>query len=255
MSFVAATAVPGVGTAADEDIVARNASSGAWSLIVDGSDVGLAGFVIDGMARLSDGSILLSFTVSGSVAGMTGGPSGTTLDDSDIVQFIPTSLGSTTAGSFVFYFDGSDVGLTTSNEDVDAIAVTSSGQLVISTVGTVSATGASGVDADLFVFTATSLGSVTSGSFAMYFDGSDVGLSASGSEDVDAATTLPSGNLLLSTLGNFSVPGLAGADEDVILFTPTSLGSTTSGTYSMYLDLSTLGIGTAADVGSVEYKP
>lgn len=256
ISFIAATAVPVVGTAENEDIVARNESSGTWSLIFDGSDVGLSGFVIDGMARLSDGSILLSFTVSGSVAGMTGGPGGsTTLDDSDIVRFVPTSLGATTAGSFVFYFDGSDVGLTTDNEDVDAITVTSTGQLVVSTLGTFSATGVSGEDADLIVFTSTSLGSVTAGTWAMYFDGSDVGLSASGNEDVDAASTTPSGTLLLSTLGNFSVTGLSGADEDVIQFTPTSLGSTTAGSFSMYLDLSTLGISTGADVGSVEYKP
>jgi subtilisin family serine protease len=255
MSFVAATTVPVVGTVQNEDIVARNVSSGAWSLIFDGSDVGLSGFVIDGMARLSDGSILLSFTVSGSVAGMTGGPSGTTLDDSDIVRFIPTSLGSNTAGSFVFYFDGSDVGLTTDNEDIDAIAVTSSGQLVISTIGAVSVSGVSGQDADLLVFTPTSLGSVTAGTWAMYFDGSDVGYAADGNEDVDAAAITPSGTLLLSTIGNFSVPGLTGANEDVIQFTPTSLGSTTAGTSTMYLDLSTLGIATGADVGSVEYKP
>lgn len=255
MSFTAATTVPGVGTVDDEDIVARNESSGTWSLIFDGSDVGLAGFVIDGMARLSDGSILLSFTASGSVAGMTGGPSGTTLDDSDIVRFIPTSLGSTTAGSFVFYFDGSDVSLTTDNEDVDAIAVNGAGQLILSTVGNFTVTGASGADADLLVFTPTSLGSVTAGTWAMYFDGSDVGLSASGNEDVDAAALLPSGNLLLSTLGTMNVTGLSAADEDVVQFTPTSLGSTTAGSFSMYLDLSTLGIATTANVGSVEYKP
>jgi subtilisin family serine protease len=256
MSFVAATSVPVVGTVANEDIVARNESSGAWSLIFDGSDVGLSGFVIDGMARLLDGSILLSFTVSGTVAGMTGGPGGsTTLDDSDIVRFVPTSLGATTAGSFIFYFDGSDVGLSTDNEDIDAIAINSSGQLVISTLGTVSATGASGADTDMLVFTATSLGSVTSGSFAVYFDGSDVSLTDGGSEDVDAVSIMPDGKLLISTLGNVSVPGVSGANEDVLRFTPTTLGTTTSGTYSMYLDLSMLGISTGADVGSVEYKP
>jgi hypothetical protein len=256
MSFVAATSVPVVGTVENEDIVARNVSTGAWSLIFDGSDVGLSSFVIDGTARLSDGSILLSFTVSGTVAGMTGGPDGsTTLDDSDIVRFVPTSLGATTAGSFVFYFDGSDVGLSADNEDVDAITLDSSGNLVISTLGSFTVTGASGQDEDLIVFTATSLGSVTSGSFAMYFDGSDVGLADSSAEDVDAAGITPTGTILLSTTGNFSVSGVSGANEDVIQFTPTSLGSTTAGSYTMYLDLSTLGISTGADVGSVEYKP
>jgi len=247
MSFIDSATVPGVGTAADEDIVARNVSSGAWSLIFDGSDVGLSGFTIDGMARLSDGSILLSFTAAGTVGGVA-------MDDSDILRFVPTSLGSTTAGAFSMYFDGSDVGLTTTAEDVDAISVTSSGQLVLSTEGSFSVTGVSGTDADLIVFTPTSLGSTTAGTYAMYFDGSDVGLSTT-NEDVDAAGLTPSGTILLSTLGSAAVPGVSAADEDVMQFTPTSLGSNTAGSYTLYLDLSALGISTGEDVGSVEYKP
>jgi hypothetical protein len=254
LSFINSASVPGVGTVENEDIVARNVTTGAWWLIFDGSDVGLSAFTIDGLARMSDGSLLLSFAEAGDVAGMTGGPSGTTLDDSDIVRFIPTSLGANTAGSFVFYFDGSDVGLTSNNEDIDAIALTPSGQLVISTLGSVTANGASGADTDLLLFNATSLGSVTAGSFSVYFDGSDVGLTDNGSEDVDAVAIRSSGVILLSTLGAFSVPGVTGDDEDVIGFTPTQLGSTTSGTYLMYLDLSTLGIATSENVGAVEYK-
>ncbi len=39
------------------------------------------------------------------------------------------------------------------------------------------------------------------------------------------------GDIYLSTTGNFSADGLSGADEDVFFFTPSSLGSSTSGTY------------------------
>lgn len=223
-------------------------------MLLDGADLYFDLFIIDGMARLADGSILLSFTEPVNVYGMTGGPSGTLLDDSDIVRFIPTSLGWNTAGSLVFYFDGSDVGLTTNDEDVDAITLTSGGQLVLSTVGPVSATGASGADTDLLRLNATSLGAATAGSFVMHFDGSDVNLSDNGNEDVDAADIRADGRILLSTLGNFSVHGVNGGDEDVIRFTPMQLGSNTSGSYTMFLDLSTLGIATSADVGSVEYK-
>ena len=49
--------------------------------------------------------------------------------------------------------------------------------------------------------------------------------------------------------------GLSGADEDVIRFSPTTLGAATSGTYSAFLDLSALRIAGAADVGSVEFVP
>jgi hypothetical protein len=255
MSFAGATAVPGLGTVQNEDIVAYDDGAGTWSWVFDGSDVGLGSLAIDGVARLASGDILLSFTVSASIPGMTGGPSGTTADDSDIVRFVPTSLGSTTAGSFVFYFDGSDVGLTSDGEDVDAISLNSSGQLVISTEGAFSVTGVSGQDEDLLTFNATSLGSVTSGSFAMYFDGSDVGLSTTTDEDVDAAGLTPGGTILLSTLGVFSVPGVSGNDEDVLEFTPTSTGSTTAGSYVMFLDLSAIGIATTADVSAVEEVP
>lgn len=246
MSFTGDTSVPGVGTAANEDIVSYDANTGTWSLIFDGSDVGLGGLAIDGMAVLPGGDILLSFTAAATFSNIG------TVDDSDIVRFTPTSLGANTAGTFSMYFDGSDVGLSTSDEDVDAISIDASGRLIISTVGACSMNGASGQDEDLFTFNATSLGSNTAGTFSLLFDGSDVGLGSNSSEDVDAAAWTSAGTILLSTLGSFSVPGLSGANEDVFQFTPTSLGGTTAGSYNMVLDLSTLGISTGADVAAVE---
>jgi len=253
MTFTTATTIPGVGTVQNEDIVAYDPATDTWSWVFDGSDVGLSGFVIDGMAVQANGDILLSFTASGTVSGLIGGPGGsTTADDSDIIRFTPTSLGSVTAGTLTFHFDGSDVGLTTDNEDIDAITLDSSGRLVISTLGTFNATGASGQDEDLIVFTATSLGATTAGSFAMYFDGSDVSLADSSAEDVDGAGIRSSGTILLSTQGLFSVPLVSGDNEDIFEFTPTSLGSTTAGSYSMFLDLSAIGIDPSEDIGSLE---
>lgn len=252
MVFATAATVPGLGTVQNEDIVSYNTSSGTWSWVFDGSDVGIGGLAINSIQRLSGGQILMSFAAAGSVPGMTGGPSGTTADDSDIVMFTPTALGSTTTGSFSFYFDGSDVSLSATSETIDALSLTSDGRLVISTSGNFSAGGASGVDEDLFVFTATSLGSVTAGSFALYFDGSDVELSNSTGENVDAAGITSSGTILLSTAGNFSVTGVSGDDMDIIEFTPTSLGSTTSGTYQLFLDVAALGIASSENVIAVE---
>ncbi|MFH1110596.1 MAG: S8 family serine peptidase [Planctomycetota bacterium] len=245
MVFTATTAIPGVGNAENEDIVAYDLAAGTWRMVFDGSDVGLGGFAIDGMAVLTGGNIIFSFTAAGTVGGVA-------MDDSDMVRFAPTSLGPTTAGSFTMYFDGSDVGLSKDNEDLDAIGVLSDGRLFMSTLGVFSVTGVSGEDEDLLVFAPTSLGSTTAGTFQMYFDGSDVGLSTTTDEDVDAAGFTSSGTILLSTLGAFSVTGVSGADEDIFEFTPTSLGSTTSGTFSMFLDLSALGISTAADVIAVD---
>jgi hypothetical protein len=83
------------------------------------------------------------------------------------------------------YFDGSDVGISTANENVDAAAVDAAGRVYLSTTGNFTATGVSGADEDVFVFNQTALGAATSGTFtsALYFDGSAFGL---GSNDITA---------------------------------------------------------------------
>jgi hypothetical protein len=230
--------------AQDEDVVFFNGS--AFSLAFDGSDVGLSSLRIDAFSFLDATRLLLSFDAPGAVPGIAG-----TTDDSDIVLFTSTSPGTNTAGSFSLYFDGSDVGLTTFMEDVDALERLPNGHLLISTRNTVDVTGVSAEDEDLLEFIPTQLGSVTSGTFSLYFDGSDVDLASSG-EDVDSAA-VDAGKLYLSTTNNFSVPGVSGDDDDVFAFTPTSLGSTTSGTYSpsYIFDASAFGL-EADDVSAVE---
>ena len=221
----------------DEDIIAYDMGSGTYSMFFDGSDVGIT-TDINAFVLLSDGSILMSFDNT-TTAGAAG-----SVDDSDIVQFFPTSTGANTAGSFSLFFDGSDVGLTTSGEDIDAMGVSTDGRLVISTTGSYSVSGASGNDEDLIIFTASSFGSNTSGSWALYFDGSDVDLNTTSSEDVTGAWfDASSGDLYLSAVGAFSVPGVSGDGADIFICTPGSLGSTTSCTFSLYWDGSINGFG------------
>lgn len=244
ITFLDSASVPVVGTVQNEDIVAYDTTTGTWSWVFDGSDVGLSSFAIDGLAVLPNGNLLLSFTAAGTIGGVSS-------DDSDILQFAPTSLGSATAGTFSMYFDGSDVGLTTNNEDIDSISLDATGRLVISTLGAFSVTGASGNDEDLIVFNATSLGSTTAGTWQMYFDGSDVGLTAT-AENVDGTGITSSGSILLSTTGNYAVTGASGANEDLFEFFPTLLGGTTTGSFANFLDLSTIGIATGEDVTALE---
>ena len=158
------------------------------------------------------------------------------VDDSDILRFTPTSTGSTTAGTWSWYFDGSDVGLSGTAEDVDALDVLPDGRLLISTLDNVSVTGASGADEDLLAFTPTALGATTSGTWAMYFDGSDVGLSTTSNEDVNGVWVDSAGKIYLTTLGAFSVTGVSGDGSDIFTCTPSSLGSTTACTFAMYWD-------------------
>jgi hypothetical protein len=162
----------------------------------------------------------------------------------DILRFDASSLGSTTVGTFSLYFDGSDVGLDNpTSEEIDALSLLPDGQLLISTTGNPSVPGlTTGKDEDVLAFMPASLGDVTSGTWSMYFDGSDVGLADTNAEDVDAFDVF--GNTIyLSTRGDFSVSGLSGAMEDVFVCTATSLGDVTACDYttSLYFDGSTWG--------------
>ena len=231
---------------ANEDVVFYNGAS--FSISFDGSDVGLASRRLDAFGWLDADSLLFSLDSDGAtLPGVAG-----TIDDSDVIRFDASSLGSTTSGAYSMYFDGSDVGLTTSGEDVDAFELLANGTVVLSTEGSVAVTGVSASDEDLLVFTPTSLGSTTSGTYAMYFDGSDVGVSSS-NENVDAAAIDAAGRVYLSTTGAFSVSGASGADEDVFVFAPTALGAATAGTFSssLYFDGSAFGLG-ANDVSAID---
>ena len=246
MSFRNRTLVPGIGIVADEDVVVYDPQSGAWSLVLDGSDVGLANFKISGLAVLEDDSMLLSFTAAGTIPGLEFGP----VDDSDIVRFIPTSLGANSSGTFEIYLDGSDVGLAQNSEDVDAIAISGDGRLVISTVGRFSGTGATGADEDLMVFTGT-LGANSVGRFEPLFDGSDFGLGGNGATDVDGASLRAGGTVVLSIFNDAVIDGLPVADEDLLELELDPSDDAASGAASLFLDLSTIGIDSSEDVGSL----
>jgi hypothetical protein len=244
------------GAVADEDIAQYDGATGTWSLYFDGSDVGLTSYAIDAFALLANGEILVSINLDGTVAGLTGGPSGTTVDDSDIIKFTPTSLGATTAGAWSFYFDGSDVGLSTNNEDVDAITILPSGAIGISTLGDPTVTGLTGLaDEDVIAFTPTSLGTVTGGTYAYYFDGSDVGLSTNNNEDIDALYVASGDVMTISTIGAFSVTGAIGTDEDAFRFTATTTGTNTAGAFAAYFQATARGIPTAANINAIHLLP
>lgn len=213
----------------DEDIIANDPTTNAWSLIFDGSDVGLGNVDVDAFTFLADGRLLLSvdkdFTLNnfGKV------------DESDILVFTATSLGDNTAGAWALYFDGSDVGLSDSGEDIDALDFDQNGNLVISVTGSFKAPGITGNDEDLFVLTNGALGDNTSGTWALYFDGSDVSLSSS-DEDLQALwIDHAQSQLYFATHGDYSLPGgLKGNEDDIILCTYTSLGANTACTFTRF---------------------
>ena len=243
------------GIVAPEDIARYDGAAASWSRYFDGSDVGLGGRTIDAMAVLANGDILLSFSAATTIAGLTGGPSGTSVGAEDIVRFTPTSLGENTAGSWAFYFDGSDVDLTVAAENIDAITILPSGAIGISTLDDPTIAALSGAaDEDILAFTPTSLGSVTAGTWSWGLDLSDVGYSLT-AEDTDAAWVSSSGQWTLSMLGDWVVPSASGNANSLINFAPTATGATTAGTSTIYFEGSQLLIPTIANVNAVHRLP
>ena len=112
-----------------------NRSTNGWAMYFDASDVGISTSDLEDFAIRGDGSILMSFSSSINVPGLVGGPDGTLIDDSDLILFTPVTTGATTSGTFSFYFDGSDVGLETTNERLDGFDVLPDGTLLVSTTG------------------------------------------------------------------------------------------------------------------------
>ena len=170
--------------------------------------------------------LYLSLTGSQTIGGVSSA-------DEDILKFDGTN--------WSLFFDGSDVGVAT--PDLFAFSIMDADTILMSFSSNVTVNGIAATPQDILRFDATSLGSVTAGTWSLYFDGSDVGLSDTTNEKIDSLSLLPDGRLLISTNGNPVVPGVSGGrDEDVLAFTPTSLGSTTSGTWSLYFDGSDVGL-------------
>lgn len=212
---------------ANEDVIQY--TGGAYRLILDGSDVGLHRFRIDALARLSESEFVLSFTEPGSVRGLGW------VDDSDLVLFTAESLGENTSGEFSRWFDGSDVGLSRSGEDIDAAEVVvnvdpdteevTTADLYFSTTGSFTTSdGTSGKDEDVVVCRGVQTGPDSACTeIEIGFDGSTKGLTRIG-EDVDAFSFDGVGPGLddekffsyYSTTGDVSVPTASGGDSDVL---------------------------------------
>jgi|GEM_PF-576186 len=221
-------------------IVGFDAASGTFMPVFAGGDVGISGLNLTAFDITSPTSILMSFNATSNIpgAGLT--------SQFDVVRFSATSLGAETTGSFNPFFDGEAMGLTTPGEAIDSLALAADGSLLLSFVGNVSvpatigapATGlVNGNDEDVLRFTPATPGNYSSGSWSLVFDGSDVGLSGNGGEDIDGIagdfTVAGTNDAYLSTMGAFSVGGgsLSGANEDVFTCDLTSVGTTTACTY------------------------
>jgi hypothetical protein len=142
-------------------------------------------------------------------------------DDADIYAW----FGGTT---YTRAFDASANGVPAA-ADVDALVVVDSDTFYLSFLATTTLPGVGSVASqDIVRFDA--------GTWSMYFDGSDVGLTAA-AENIDAFEILGGNLVAVSTTGNPDVPGITGeADEDLFQCTATSFGNDTVCAWSFFFD-------------------
>ena len=207
------------------DIISYAKSSNTWDVLYDGSAINttknLGTFAFDGS------TILLGFSAPQVVPGL----GATAVPPQDLVRFTPTSLGyNATAGTFALFFDGSDVGLTTSAEIIDALWIDANDRLYISTAGTAKVNGAGGAvitahDEDVLRFTPTSTGATTAGTWSLYWNPTAMtGMSA---EDINGYWENPAtGHRYVTILGAFNVGNVAyggkfaGNGKTILRFAP-----------------------------------
>jgi hypothetical protein len=230
-------------TAQRNDIIAFDGSS--FSTWLNGNASGLSGAVLRDFHIVSPDEVVVAFQSPITL-------SGTAFDDSDLAR-LRRSNG---VWSVSMFFDGSDVGLTTNAEAIDAVTgLTDEGSWLISTRGRGGVTGVSSFAAqDILRFVPTSVGTTTAGSWSLYADMSDVGITSK-AENITAIDVAADGRMFLTTGGNASAStggtSLSATNEDVFVFRPTALGSTTSGSYPspLLFDGSLYGLGSNALLG------
>ncbi len=186
---------------------------------------------VDAFAIRADGSLLFSTVGHAHVTGVTAAAE-------DLMLFRPTKLGSQTAGTWQFFFDGSDVGLSDS-ESLDGVSELPDGRLIISTQRSAHVPGVSDTvrPEDLLAFRPITTGIRTTGTWSQFLDGSDVHLGGL-TENIDGVSVDNDGTTsTLSTTSLFCVPGLYGFGRDIFTFEATELGSTTRGSFNTPLTL------------------
>jgi subtilisin family serine protease len=184
------------------DILGFYTGTNSWFPFFDSAAIGIDGNNIDAFL-IHKGKIVMSFAATTTLAGAG------TVEPSDLVMYRPEQQ------RFSLIFDGSDVGLTTADENVDAVTVIN-GRIVVSTSGPFDVTGVSGEDEDFIALSDATLGSNTSGVWSLYFDGSNSGLDGDDNRDLVAVWyDRPTNSLYFSTAGSFDLNGISITPTDI----------------------------------------
>jgi len=224
------------------DILSYVPGTGTWSIFKTKDDLGIPSNVnLRDFEVLANGDIL--FVIDRTV---TISPLGK-VTARDVLRY--------SGGTLSFELHGADVGLTKSDENIDALAVTADGKLLISTNGNATYNTIPGKvpDEDLVKIDGTTA--------SLYFDGSAFKLTSS-SEDVEAASVdLATGDktLYLSTKDGFSatssVNSVSGKDKDIFGVIPSTSDPITDGFLFQAFNGKSSGLKKEIDGISVSFVP
>lgn len=199
----------------DEDILMNVMGTSDWEMYFDGSDVGIKVNLTD-FTFSDDNCILMTFNGNQNIPGVW------LFKPQDIAKFCPTSLGETTAGTFELYFDGSDVGLNARAETIDSLDILPNGDLIITTKGSANIprppmANLKAKKSDLLVFSPTSLGTNTAGSWDVYLNSLLVGgLKKANPIGLD----IQGDDVYMSLWNKFSIGNVTGDFNDIIIIHP-----------------------------------
>jgi len=203
---------------APADILKFDPATG-WTLYFDGSDVGITKNVT-AFELQADGSILLSLVAAQTV------PGAGNVAPQDILRFTPTATGPNTSGTFQLWVDGSNVGLTTAEEKIDALGLAADGRIAISTTGAATVAGPGGTtirtaDEDALGFNRANA------TWSTLLD--LTAIPGMGPEDVNALWINPTtGEVFVSLVSAFNLSGVTGDAKDIVKLTPNGSGYTPS---------------------------
>ncbi len=206
----------------DSDIVAMVVDDNGHlvnaAIFFDGSDVGLTTDQEDIKAFTMDdqGNLYIALKGKGFVNTPQGG---LVVGVNDIIKFTPTSLGNNTAGTWEWFFDGSDVGLFGDDERIDGLSFLPNGNLVLSIHEQGSVPGVGTVHSgDLLEFAFTTQGfGTTAGTWSLWQSRSGMGLDTP-DEELRALHVSQDGNRVIFTAEDFRHGGIRADDEDLLVF-------------------------------------
>ena len=225
------------------DVVRYSPATNSYSLVFRGDGLGLSGATIDALAvDPATRDLILSFTLSRTVTGVG------TVQSEDLVAFHPTSPGVMTQGTFRLFFDGSDINLSGTAENIDAVDVAPNGTIYFSTQGAFDIRSGvarlTGNDKNIVACTSPTLGNASACSgLSTHRSGSSLGLTSS-TENIDAFDLTADGTDILSTTGSYSVTGDIGQGTDAFACKAGTCSRNFTGTAHSLLRLADIETGT-----------